>query len=96
VDIVVAGSAEDAHDGRGRRVQVPEAEILEALGWARGDPELSGSRRSCWGPQRPRHGVDAGRADAELRSKVEELAAPAVAEALNLGDKQERNRRWPR
>ncbi|HSH76772.1 MAG TPA: polyribonucleotide nucleotidyltransferase, partial [Longimicrobiales bacterium] len=93
VDIVVAGSAEALTMVEGAAIQVPEDEILEGL-----QVGHEAIRELCslqlelmaglnvpdmaWTPVEPR---------AELRSKVEGLAASRVEEALNLGDKQERN-----
>jgi polyribonucleotide nucleotidyltransferase len=93
VDIVVAGSAEALTMVEGAAIQVPEEEILEALRVGHeAIKELCGLQKELmadinvpdmpWTPVEP---------NAELRSKVEALAAAKVAEALNLGDKQERN-----
>ena len=93
VDIVVAGSAEALTMVEGAAIQVPEDEILEALRVGHDAiKELCALQRELlkdlnvpdmpWTPVEP---------DADLRSRVEALAAARVAEALNLGDKQERN-----
>ena len=93
IDIVVAGSAEAITMVEGGALEVPESEILEALEVAHAgikelcvlqDELLEGHRVPDmeWTPVEP---------DAELRDKVEGMAAAKVAEALNLGDKQERN-----
>jgi polyribonucleotide nucleotidyltransferase len=93
IDIVVAGSAEALTMVEGAAIQVPEGEILEALRVGHDAiRELCALQKELlaglnvpdmpWTPVEP---------NAELRSKVEALAAARVAEALNLGDKQERN-----
>ena len=93
VDIVVAGSADAITMVEGAAIEVPEEEILEALTVAHDaikelcalQLELMGSRNvpdMDWTPVQP---------DAELKKKVEAIATAKVAEALNLGDKQERN-----
>jgi polyribonucleotide nucleotidyltransferase len=93
VDIIVAGSADAITMVEGAAIEVPEAEILEGLQVAQGAiKELCALQAEIidghkvpdmqWAPVEP---------DAGLRSKVEGMAAERVAEALNLGDKQERN-----
>ncbi len=93
VDIVVAGSAEAITMVEGGALEVPESEILEALQVAHDgikklcafqDELLEGHRV----PDMEWTSLDP---DAELKEKVESMAAAKVAEALNLGDKQERN-----
>ena len=93
VDMVVAGSAEAITMVEGAAIEVPEAEILEALRVAHeAIKELCALQRELltglnvpdmpWTPVEP---------NADLRTKVETMAAARVAEALTLGDKQERN-----
>ena len=93
VDIVVAGTAEALTMVEGAAIQVPEEEILEALRVGHeAIKELCALQKELlaeinvpdmpWTPVEP---------NADLRSKVEALASAKVAEALNLGDKQERN-----
>jgi polyribonucleotide nucleotidyltransferase len=93
VDIVVAGSTEAITMVEGAAIEVPEAEILEALQVAHNAiKELCALQLELltginvpdmpWTPVEP---------NADLRTKVENLAAARVAEALTLGDKQERN-----
>jgi polyribonucleotide nucleotidyltransferase len=93
VDIVVAGSADALTMVEGAAVQVPEEEILEALQVGHDAiKELCALQKELltginvpdmpWTPVEP---------NADLRSRVEALAAARVAEALTLGDKQERN-----
>ncbi len=93
VDIVVAGSAEALTMVEGAAVEVPEEEILEALQVGhQAIKELCALQLELiagynipdmtWSPVEP---------DTKLRAKVEALAAARVAEALTLGDKQERN-----
>ncbi|KPJ82836.1 MAG: hypothetical protein AMS19_06535 [Gemmatimonas sp. SG8_23] len=93
LDIVVAGSADAITMVEGGALEVPEAEILEGLQVAHDaikelcalqDEFLEGHRVPDmeWTPVDP---------DAELKAKVESMAADRVAEALNLKDKQERS-----
>ncbi|HUP53234.1 MAG TPA: polyribonucleotide nucleotidyltransferase [Longimicrobiales bacterium] len=93
VDMVVAGSAEAITMVEGAAIEVPEAEILEALRVAHeAIKELCALQRELltglnvpdmpWTPVEP---------NVDLRTKVERMAAARVAEALTLGDKQERN-----
>jgi polyribonucleotide nucleotidyltransferase len=93
IDIVVAGSADAITMVEGAGIEVPEEEILEALQVAHDaikelcalQVELIGPRNvpdMSWTPVQP---------DPELKKKVEAIATAKVAEALNLGDKQERN-----
>ena len=93
VDIVVSGSADAITMVEGGALEVPEAEILEGLTVAHDaikelcamqDEFLEGHRvpDMAWSPVE---------VDADLRAKVEGLAAPKVAEALAIGDKQERS-----
>ena len=93
VDIVVSGTSDAITMVEGGAIEVPEADILEALDIAHG-----GIKELCalqvelleghlvpdmeWSPIEP---------DADLRAKVERVAESRVAEALNLADKQERN-----
>jgi polyribonucleotide nucleotidyltransferase len=93
VDIVVAGSADAITMVEGGALEVPEDEVLEGLHVAHEaigelcrlqDEFLEGHRvpDMAWTPVRP---------DEHLTDRVEGMAAAKVAEALNLGDKQERN-----
>ncbi|HEX9886290.1 MAG TPA: polyribonucleotide nucleotidyltransferase [Longimicrobiales bacterium] len=92
LDIVVAGSEDALLMVEGGAVEVPEADIVEALQVAhKGIRELIGIQRElladihvpdmAWTPIEP---------DAALQSRVEELAQSRVSEALDLQDKQER------
>ncbi|MDA0329794.1 MAG: polyribonucleotide nucleotidyltransferase [Gemmatimonadetes bacterium] len=93
VDIVVAGSAHAITMVEGGALEVPEAEILEALTIAQ-----EAIRELCVfqtefleGHTVPDMEWTAIQPDADLKAKVDSVAAVRVAEALNLGDKQERN-----
>jgi polyribonucleotide nucleotidyltransferase len=93
VDLTVAGSAEAITMVEGATLEVPEEQILEAL-----EVGHKAIRELCalqteliaghvtpdmaWTPVEP---------EAALRDRVELLAASRIAEALRLGDKQERN-----
>jgi polyribonucleotide nucleotidyltransferase len=93
VDIVVAGSAEAITMVEGGALEVPESEILEALEVAHaGIKELCAFQDELLeGHRVPDMEWTSTAPDAELKDKVEGMAAAKVAEALNLGDKQERN-----
>jgi len=93
VDIVVSGSADAITMVEGGALEVPESEILEGLTVAHDaikelcamqEEFLEGHRvpDMAWAP---------AEVDADLQAKVEGLAAPKVAEALAIGDKQERS-----
>ena len=93
VDIVVAGSADALTMVEGGALEVPELEILEALNVAHeAIKELCAMQVEFlqghtvpdmeWSPVEP---------DAALKTRVEDVAAAKVVEALNLSDKQERN-----
>ncbi|MBM4182855.1 MAG: polyribonucleotide nucleotidyltransferase [Gemmatimonadetes bacterium] len=93
VDISVAGTAEAITMVEGAALEVPEEEILEALRIAHNaikelcsfQTELISGHNipdMAWTPVEP---------DKALRDRVEALAAARIAEALQLGDKQERN-----
>ncbi|MHB1192421.1 MAG: polyribonucleotide nucleotidyltransferase [Longimicrobiales bacterium] len=92
LDITVAGSKDAIIMVEGGAIEVPEGEILEGLKIAHdGIKELCSLQEELlaghkvpdmeWTPVEPA---------ADLRSKVEELAAARVEEALNLSDKQQR------
>ncbi|MCG6956536.1 MAG: polyribonucleotide nucleotidyltransferase [Gemmatimonadetes bacterium] len=92
VDVTVVGSAEAITMVEGGAIEVPEEDILEGLKVAHeGIKELVAMQNEfleghkvpdmAWTPIEP---------DADLRAKVEEMAAARVEEALNLADKQER------
>ena len=93
VDIVVAGSADALTMVEGAAIEVPEDEILEGLQAAHDAiKELCAIQTEILeGHQVPAMDWTPVEVDAALRSKVEEMASAKVAEALNLGDKQERN-----
>ena len=93
VDIVVAGSAKAITMVEGGAGEVPESEVLEGLGVAHGairelvdmQEELVEARRQpemAWTPKAT---------PADLRERVEALAADAVARAVKVADKRERN-----
>jgi polyribonucleotide nucleotidyltransferase len=93
LDLVVAGSADAITMVEGAGIEVPEEDILEALQVAHEaikelcalQLELIDGHRvpeMAWTPIEP---------NAELKKKVEAIATAKVAEALNLGDKQERS-----
>ncbi len=93
VDLVVSGSADAITMVEGGALEVPEIEILEGLNVAHDaikelvamqEEFLEGHRvpDMDWSPQEP---------DAALKARVEELAGAKVAEALGIGDKQERS-----
>ncbi|MEX0936067.1 MAG: polyribonucleotide nucleotidyltransferase [Gemmatimonadota bacterium] len=92
VDLVVAGSRDALTMVEGGAVEVPESEILEALEVAHNgirelvdiQEELIGDLRQPemeWVSQRP---------DEKLRTRVENMAKPRVAEAMGLAEKQQR------
>ena len=92
VDIVVAGSREAITMVEGGAVEVPEAEVLEGLRIAHeGIRELIGIQEELvsdlrqpdmdWISQVP---------EEELRTKIEAMARPKVAEAMALEEKQQR------
>jgi polyribonucleotide nucleotidyltransferase len=93
VDIVVAGSAEAITMVEGAAIEVPEDEILEGLQAAHDAiKELCAIQMEILqGHQVPDMEWTRVEVNAELRAKVEAIASAKVAEALNLGDKQERN-----
>ena len=93
VDIVVAGSAEAITMVEGGALEVPESEVLEALEVAHaGIKELCAFQDELLeGHRVPDMEWTSTAPDADLKEKVEGMAAAKVAEALNLGDKQERN-----
>jgi polyribonucleotide nucleotidyltransferase len=93
VDLVVAGSADAITMVEGGALEVSEAEILEGLTVAQeAVKELCAMQVEFleghtvpdmeWSPIEP---------DADLKAKVEGLASVKVAEALSIGDKQERS-----
>ena len=93
VDIVVAGSAKAITMVEGGAGEVPESEVLEGLGVAHGairelvdmQEELVEARRQpemAWTPKA---------IPADLRERVEALADAAVANAVQVADKRERN-----
>ncbi len=92
LDLTVAGSAEAITMVEGGALEVPEADVLEALQVAHaGIKELCALQEEFlsdhrvpvmdWTPVQP---------DEQLKVRVEDLAASRVEEALNLQDKQER------
>jgi polyribonucleotide nucleotidyltransferase len=92
LDICVAGTAEAITMVEGAAIEVPEDQILEALQIGHKavkelcalQMELIAGHQSpnmAWTPVEP---------DAALRERVEKLASARIAEALQLGDKQER------
>ena len=93
MDIVVAGTDDAITMVEGGAVEVPEADVLEALKVAHhAIKELIAIQREViadhsvpdmeWTPTEP---------DSALVTMVENLAGPRIAEAMALGDKQERN-----
>ena len=93
VGLVVSGSADAITMVEGGALEVPEVEILEGLNVAHDaikelvamqEEFLEGHRvpDMDWSPQEP---------DAALKARVQELAGAKVAEALGIGDKQERS-----
>jgi polyribonucleotide nucleotidyltransferase len=92
VDMIVAGSAEAIMMVEGGAVEVPESEILEGLQVAHdGIKELVALQEEFL---KDIHPVEmewtAVTPDADLAEKVNGMAAPKVAEAMALKDKQER------
>lgn len=94
LDITVAGTHEAITMVEGGAVEVPEAVILEGLQVAhKGIQELIAMENELieghqpeimeWTPQLPAE---------ELKGRVEAEASARVAEAMSIGDKQERNR----
>ncbi len=93
VDVVVAGSRDAIIMVEGGAVEVPEADVLEGLEVAHGgirqlidmQEELIANLRQPemeWTPQVP---------NADLKSRVEDMAKPRVAEAMALAEKQQRS-----
>lgn len=93
LDIVVSGTADAITMVEGGALEVPESEILEGLQVAHeAIKELCALQEEFiadhnvpdmeWTPIEP---------DAQLKKKVEDMAADRVAEALQLSDKQERS-----
>ncbi|MEQ1856925.1 MAG: polyribonucleotide nucleotidyltransferase [Longimicrobiales bacterium] len=93
VDIAVAGTADAITMVEGAAIEVPEEQILEALQVGHNaikelcalQLELTAGHNvpdMTWTPVEP---------EAKLRDRVETLASARIAEALQLGDKQERN-----
>ena len=93
VDIVVSGSADAITMVEGGALEVPESEILEGLTVAHDSiKELCAMQEEFLeGHRVPDMAWAPAEVDAELKAKVESLAAPKVAEALAIGDKQERS-----
>jgi polyribonucleotide nucleotidyltransferase len=93
VDISVAGTAEAITMVEGAALEVPEEEILEALRVGHDAiKELCALQVELWtGHNVPDMAWTPVEPDAALRNRVEALAATRIAEALQLGDKQERN-----
>ena len=93
MDIVVSGSAEAITMVEGGALEVPEAEILEALKIAQeGIKELCAMQEEFLeGHRVPDMEWTLTGPDADLKAKVEAMASAKVSEALNLSDKQERN-----
>ncbi len=93
VDIVVGGTAKAIVMVEGGAMQVPEEEILEGLVIAhKAIRELIDIQEVLIAPRRqPEMAWEPREAPAEVRSRVEELAGDRVAEALRIGDKQERS-----
>ncbi|HEY7699066.1 MAG TPA: polyribonucleotide nucleotidyltransferase, partial [Vicinamibacteria bacterium] len=93
LDIVVAGTRDALLMVEGGAVEIPEAEVLEALLVAHDgirqliaiQEELIGSLRQPemeWTPVAP---------DPAFAARIEAIARPRAAEAMNLREKQERN-----
>ena len=93
VDIVVGGTDKAIVMVEGGAMQVPEDEILEGLVVAhKAIRELIEIQEVLIAPRRqPEMAWEPREAPAEVRSRVEELAGDRVAEALRIGDKQERS-----
>jgi polyribonucleotide nucleotidyltransferase len=93
VDIVVAGSADAITMVEGGALEVPEGEILEGLQVAHeAIRELCAMQEEFLeGHRVPDMKWTPVESDKDLKAKVEGMAAEKVAEALTLGDKQERN-----
>ena len=93
VDLVVAGSQDALTMVEGGALEVPEAEILEGLQVAQeAINELCAMQvEFIEGHTVPDMEWTAVSPDADLKAKVEGVASAKVAEALTLGDKQERN-----
>ncbi len=93
VDIVVAGLADAITMVEGGALEVSEDDILEGLQVAQtAINELCAMQvEFLEGHLVPDMEWTSVGPDADLTAKVEAMAAPKVAEALNLGEKQERN-----
>jgi polyribonucleotide nucleotidyltransferase len=92
LDIVVAGSEEAITMVEGGAIEVPESEILEGLKVAHeGIKELCALQKELLADHSvPDMEWTSVEIDAELKSKVEDMAAAKVAEALSLQEKTER------
>jgi len=93
VDIVVAGTAEAITMVEGGALEVPESEVLEGLQVAHeAIKELCALQEEfVEGHRVPDMEWSPIEADAALKTRVEGMASERVAEALKLGDKQERS-----
>jgi polyribonucleotide nucleotidyltransferase len=93
LDIVVAGSADALLMVEGGALEVPESEILDGLAVAHDAiKELCALQVEFLdGHKVPDMEWTSVEPDAELQAKVTELASAKVAEALRIGDKQERS-----
>ena len=93
VDIVVGGTANAIVMVEGGAMQVPEDEILEGLVVAhKAIRELIDIQEALIAPRRrTKMSWEPREAPAEVRSRVEELAADRVAEASRITEKQERS-----
>jgi polyribonucleotide nucleotidyltransferase len=92
LDIVVAGSEEAITMVEGGAIEVPESEILEGLKVAHeGIKELCALQKELLADHSvPDMEWTSVEIDAELKAKVEGMAAAKVAEALSLPEKTER------
>ncbi len=93
VDVVVAGTAEAILMVEGGSVEVAEADILEGLQVAHnGIKELCKLQRDfCEPVKQPKMEWTAIEAEAQLRTKVEQLIGSRVTDAMRISDKTERN-----
>jgi polyribonucleotide nucleotidyltransferase len=93
IEVVIAGSADAILMVEGGAIEVPEAEILEALRVGhKAIRELCAIQEDLladlrqpemqWTPQLP---------GAELRTRIEGMARARISEAMSLAEKQERN-----
>jgi polyribonucleotide nucleotidyltransferase len=94
IDLVVSGSADSIVMVEGGSLEVPEAEILEALKVAqKGIRDTIGFERQLMDKAGARPKLDWTKAevDSELQGRAQDAAEDAMAQAINAGDKATRS-----